>query len=653
MMASPASGTPSIRELLHGSEEPEDPADTVPAAQHTGELTPRKFSSHMAPAAPYRAGSIPASSNPRLFSSKTEQNTNRAAGVSVQPLHYSPSRAQINTDFDSMDGPELTAYLENMGCSEETLAAVNTASFNGSHWLSIFQDEDSDNILTEELLINDRLLRLRLNSDASNQTRVEQQQAKTSTQTRPNNEKIPVPKLGMPQSGDQHLSYLQWDNYHKAITGWLQLGDHQLARLATSVYHDPSQDLDNLCMGMLSPLQQTVDGIWAVALMGNSYVASKHCGMDSKYTLNGHHSGLKLMATIGKVINKRTNRKQLDAMNLALNINPVQHPAELLDTLNELHLYFQIMTQQGTPPQDGFRYTLLMKLVEKLVEMPKLTLQLINPLSQVQKDHPLDADMLYKVLSEQAEEISNDPRFKKPTAKRPAPRVAAATKAESICPVYREGVRACPFGDRCNRQHSGRSGQVCDTEDYKLYGLCDDIAHCPHRHPWDADKFGDKQNALKRYRAMKAEGKQQLEQATGQHIVASVTPAAMSTMALLLEASSTIEDNSEGTLDPNQGTDTAQGAQQIPTVSATSSFVIATSPTTVHNMPAVTNQGMQQVPTTTDTSSLVMATSPTLTTCDPTTTGGGQTDSMDEDDDDDPWEVENIVGHDSDGPTTL
>ena len=50
---------------------------------------------------------------------------------------------------------------------------------------------------------------------------------------------------------------------------------------------------------------------------------------------------------------------------------------------------------------------------------------------------------------------------------------------------------------------------MCDTEDFKKFGLCPKISHvqCPHMHPWDKAKFGDRQEAIATYRKKMAEAK--------------------------------------------------------------------------------------------------------------------------------------------------
>ena len=96
----------------------------------------------------------------------------------------------------------------------------------------------------------------------------------------------------------------------------------------------------------------------------------------------------------------------------------------------------------------------------------------------------------------------------KSTLKLRRPRIAAAAQGVTpICPAYREGVKECRFGANCHRRHEGRSGKICDSEDFKKYGLCPKISQCPHMHPWDQAKFGDRREAITAYRKTLAEAK--------------------------------------------------------------------------------------------------------------------------------------------------
>ena len=69
--------------------------------------------------------------------------------------------------------------------------------------------------------------------------------------------------------------------------------------------------------------------------------------------------------------------------------------------------------------------------------------------------------------------------------------------SDLMCLFYREGLRECPRTD-CNRKHTGRTGQVCKSEDYQRYGFCNDISKCPNTHPWPESK-GNRKEKLSEY----------------------------------------------------------------------------------------------------------------------------------------------------------
>ena len=119
-----------------------------------------------------------------------------------------------------------------------------------------------------------------------------------------------------------------WEKYRIAVVGWLQIGDKQMAVVADSLFLDPNQDIDDILGGKLSKIQITIDTIWAVQLLQSTYVTDWHTANPASYILEGHHSGLKIISTVGKLVNKKTSDRQLEAMNEALDAvrDPVKQP---------------------------------------------------------------------------------------------------------------------------------------------------------------------------------------------------------------------------------------------------------------------------------------------------------------------------------------
>ena len=71
----------------------------------------------------------------------------------------------------------------------------------------------------------------------------------------------------------------------------------------------------------------------------------------ANFTLAGNRSGLKIIATVGKLVNKKTADRQLEALNEALDTGkePVRQPAKLHQALCDLNKIFNRMESLGSP----------------------------------------------------------------------------------------------------------------------------------------------------------------------------------------------------------------------------------------------------------------------------------------------------------------
>ena len=241
-MQSPEAERPNIRDLFHGSEE-----GNIPAAKAKSEIlrhgTPdQSLGLTMSPPALTREqNSIP--------SVHTTETSPARAEISVEPIRFSPSQAGTEKsqipEIANFSTPELCLYLEQKGCTTNTLEAVNRSEIDGEYWLYIFsmENEEKRDILINSLLIQDNIVRMKLSSEAAVVISGKQNKEKSSSTSRPLNEKIPVPALPKPLPGKTHLTYLQWENYRIAVVGWLQIGDKQLAAVADSLFHNLARSL--------------------------------------------------------------------------------------------------------------------------------------------------------------------------------------------------------------------------------------------------------------------------------------------------------------------------------------------------------------------------------------------------------------------------
>ena len=111
------------------------------------------------------------------------------------------------------------------------------------------------------------------------------------------------------------------------IESWLSVGDNFLADVAASLFTDPHQEVDELMKGKLNDLQAHIDMVWATSLIESTYITVDTCLQRHQYQLNGRSSGLKIISTVEKLVNKKTTNMKLLSMRQLL---------ELRDSVTEM-----------------------------------------------------------------------------------------------------------------------------------------------------------------------------------------------------------------------------------------------------------------------------------------------------------------------------
>ena len=492
-MASPGYGSPSIKQIIHHGSE----------GQRSTTSDPESFT--RGPGAPNRAfGEVPTAN-------LTEEANRERLGISVEPFlgSASPQIKQKKHIWD-MDKVELTDYMERQGCSQETLATITNEDITGRTLQTIMTNDMWDNILSEELKISNRITRFKIKSEMQTTAPTGQtEQEEKQKNIRSANEKMSIPKLEKPQLGHTHITTVQWESYAKAIESWLSVGDGFLSAVAASLFANPEQEIDELMQGKMNDLQTHIDSVWATSLMESTYITVDTCLQRHQYQLNGKSSGLKIISTVGKLVNKKTTNRKLLTMRELLKMPPTRTPDKLFSDLGQLSTLMQGLAQQGDPIQPFMRLTLLQNLVSDLMERPDMMSHLVAPIALCKERYPDDPDRLYQVIMNAAETLCTDgaskstgraDRFRN-SYRKPTEGTFAADKTDPRpCISVREGQKCT--SDRCRKQHTGMTGKKCTDSDYTKYGICANYLECKDKHPWDS-KFGDKNDALIAYRNLK------------------------------------------------------------------------------------------------------------------------------------------------------
>jgi hypothetical protein len=537
LMRSAGNSPASLINILHGGEDVGKSTD-----EKTGKFQENSMS----------AGSNSQPANTQKNSpngANTTTPTHRNNMVSVEPMHMTPDAVDRSNDIIFMTTHQLCNYLEQANCSGETISKVVETSLTGENWSSLLSEPDADDLLGKNLMVAELLTRRKLIGEVKIQSTARlSQQSKLTEQSlsgngnQPTDERSPyiacaklrVPPLPTPEEGRAMVSHTQWKAFTTALMAWGAVGDSTYAKYLGSIVANSSQSLADL-MDNLTQKQITIDGILAQSLIASAEpkFMAKYIVDSSTHMLGGHFSGLKIIQTFSRVINKRTEDGATDALNMAMKRKPVTNPVNLYGALQQCQEDIETLLQQGGSADNQFRMAILKKMISELMLKPEMTVKLTLPVAKVLDDFPGNPDKLYEVLEDKAEDMLREAGYTTQTA--PKTSMAAQIKSndnksnskrtpkrpptEALCPFYREGLKECN-NPKCNRKHEGRTGKVCSSEDYSRYGFCKDISMCKDMHPWNPER-GDRKEKLAEYQKL-----QKTKQGdSSKKIVAAVHPA--------------------------------------------------------------------------------------------------------------------------------
>ena len=152
-MRSAGNSPVSISQLLHGGED-------------VGRSEARETVNSL-PTPPFNSSNSQATTMDKSSANQdgTPNQAPTRAQVSIEPMHMSPVPGGNPTDIVNMDCHALCTYLEQSNCSEETIHMVVTSNLSGANWESFLSSDAADHTLEQELLVTNKLTRLKLISE--------------------------------------------------------------------------------------------------------------------------------------------------------------------------------------------------------------------------------------------------------------------------------------------------------------------------------------------------------------------------------------------------------------------------------------------------------------------------------------------------------
>ena len=117
---------------------------------------------------------------------------------------------------------------------------------------------------------------------------------------------IPVLPLPTPETGKAMVITSAWKKYCIFLQAWLQVGDSAMGLWLASIAADSNQDLEDR-LPIMTEKQIIIDGTMAQSMLQTlSSIMRAHLEAEETFKLQHNFSGLLIIQTFSKIINKKT-----------------------------------------------------------------------------------------------------------------------------------------------------------------------------------------------------------------------------------------------------------------------------------------------------------------------------------------------------------
>ena len=250
----------------------------------------------------------------------------------------------------------------------------------------------------------------------------------------------------------------------------------------------------------------------------------------------GQVSGLKIISFLSQKVNKLNESSWLSINEKLTQRDPLTDINDLQGELDEIDKLMDQMDHQGHGFSSRELYAVLNKAIKKLIiqdgsqgrDYPSLAIVLAMPVQQYQEHFPLDGEKLFEKLTEIAEKVATEDkwkhlRIKKPRATRPEA-VAAVTK--TLTPPNH--IYMVPEGKPCvNERDNGKclienckgvhgfkdwTGVECTNPCYRKYKICPNFLPSAHnKGQMCKDKHSERPNGFKAIKDAKEMAQKEFE----------------------------------------------------------------------------------------------------------------------------------------------
>jgi hypothetical protein len=281
----------------------------------------------------------------------------------------------------------------------------------------------------------------------------------------------------------------EWEDYSQNVSAWLGMYSPRLAHLAEQIKSDPTYDFEDKMQGM-NQGETMLDRKWAIALREGDQGLKSRVRAKTKSNVNGRPSGLKMFATLCKLIDAKSPNMVHMLVSKFCAWRSVSDTESMQAEMNDWEVALEKLLDMGVTITDGQKVGSLECMLDTIKDKHTF---LAGDLRQILKKNTNDFQGYWNCLEEYLEELEAKHNANLWGHDAEANEVQVDRKTRP-CIAFRE-TGTCSKGSACSWAHI-KGTEPCNNEAFVERGFCSAWQTCHGTHP-DAMRKGSPANQAK------------------------------------------------------------------------------------------------------------------------------------------------------------
>ena len=344
-----------------------------------------------------------------------EEQGVKQAGLDVCREIFATGR-WVDTLFNHVSKPELESFLKHEFMMDKITERVNLTH----NVRTLFEDARREKILlTSPASIHDANNRHTLGV-SNRQSPINDDHSTRKRKTFLGDKSVTIPSFPkvLDGKGVESITRQEWKGFTTSVRIYSSLESSAYADLVDKIYDVPDTQIDERILDFMTPDEVDLDKTLGLHMFMHCPTSiKKHMTPRDQYELQkGHTSGLKILAYLGRKINRKTSDRRVTLINQMSSRSPIANVMELENEIIEVQLMLDELEHQGIHFDAEILYANWVKSVSTLMLTPNPLLHNVLQLPIViyemkPKDEVKDGYKFMELLRTIAENIMYDDKY--------------------------------------------------------------------------------------------------------------------------------------------------------------------------------------------------------------------------------------------------